>query len=124
MTLKNILKGSLFAGLGLIVGIGAAYAGPATTAQVNQDAICALVASLEGVFRLLRTLAFIGAAFIIMAWAWDFISKGDPKLEDVKKKGVGMIVGFLLLFMVGAILQFLMTAGGRAAIGCIEQLAW
>ena len=52
------------------------------------DGMCDLIGSLKDVFKILRTLAFIGAAFYIAGWAWDFIKAGEAKVDDVKKKGI------------------------------------
>lgn len=73
---------------------------------------CSLVSGLWNILATLRTLAFIGAAFILAGWAWEFVTKGlDDKgttgLEGAKKKGIGMIIGFILLFGVGMVIQFL-----------------
>lgn len=73
---------------------------------------CALIAGMQGVFRTLRTLAFAGAAFFIAQWAWGYISKGDVKMDDVKDKGTGLLVGFTLLFGIGIVLQFLPGISG------------
>ena len=88
-------------------------------AAVDENAICKLVNELKGVFSLLRTLAFIGAAFYIAGWAWEFISKGEAKPEDIKKKGTGLLVGFILLFSIGVLLQVLVSTSGGQILGCI-----
>ena len=68
---------------------------------------------------MLRTLAFLGAGFTIAGWAWGWISKPDEiKVEDlVKKKGLPMLIGFILLFGIGTVLQLLSTAGGLKTLG-------
>ena len=92
--------------------------GPALAATQN-EAFCDLVDRLGYVFGWIRNLAFVGAAFIIAAWAWDFISKGDVKMDDVKKKGIGMFVGFALLFTIGILINFLLSAAGEGgSFGC------
>lgn len=103
--------------------IGVMTAGPAMAA-VNEEGLCELLTDLRGVFNMLRTMAFIGAAFIIANWAWGYISKGEVKMDDLKNKGAGMLVGFILLFGVGMILSFLMTTSGAKTIGCPELLDW
>jgi hypothetical protein len=103
----RILKLFALSGLAVLFGAGAAHA-----AEVGN--ICGLINELGDVFRLLRTLCFAGAAFVMVAWAWDFIKSGwdsAKSLDDAKKKGVGMLVGFILLFGVGLILQFLPNLG-------------
>ena len=104
--------------------IGIMVSAPAMAA-VNQNGLCKLMDDFKGVFGLIRTLAFIGAAFIIANWAWGFISSGKVEIKDVKDKGTAMLVGFILLFMIGTILSFLMTTSGAQTIGCqAEILNW
>jgi hypothetical protein len=93
-------------------------------AAVNDKAICTLIGDLRGVFRMLQTFCFIGAAFFIAGWAWDFISKGKAEVKDLKEKGTGLLVGFILLFSVGLILRFLLSASGQSYLGCPELLNW
>ena len=69
----------------------------------------------------LRTLAFIGAAFILMDWAWGWIQKGEVKKDDLKDKGIGMFVGFFVLFGVGLILQFVGSKAGSEYFGCVVK---
>ena len=88
-------------------------------AAVNDSAMCLFMKDLRGVFNMLRTFAFIGAAFMIAGWAWGYISKGEAKMDDLKNKGSGLLVGFILLFSVGLILQFLVSASGGKALGCV-----
>ena len=102
-------------------------ASPAMAAQVNDNAICILLNEMKGVFNMLRTFCFIGAAFIIAGWAWGFISKGvgkDGAMEDLKGKGTGLLIGFILLFSVGLILQFLLSAAGGRTFGCAGLAQW
>ena len=72
-----------------------------------ENPMCELITKMQGVFRLLRTLAFVGAAFFIAGWAWTYISKAgenkDGIVEDIKKKGISLLVGFALLFMIGVV---------------------
>lgn len=81
---------------------------------------CPLIKEFKGIFSTLRTLAFVGAAWIIFTWAWKFIS--EPKevelMKEVKEKGISMIVGFVLLFSIGTILQLLTSATGAEVLGC------
>ena len=86
------------------------------------NAMCEALNKLHDVFNLLRTLAFIGAAFYIAGWAWGYISKGEAKMDDIKNKGLGLIVGFSLLFLVGVILTFIMSASGAKFIGCADVI--
>ena len=88
-------------------------------ATVNDSAMCLFMKDLRGVFNMLRTFAFIGAAFMIAGWAWGYISSGKAEIKDLKDKGTGLLVGFILLFSVGLILQFLVSATGGRALGCV-----
>ena len=111
--MKKIMNKINFAIIGVMASVPAFAAG---------DEMCVALQKLHGVFNLLRTLAFIGAAFYIAGWAWDFISKGKAEMKDVKEKGIGLIVGFSLLFLVGVILSFIMSATGAKFIGCAEVI--
>ena len=73
--MKKIMNKINFAIIAMMVSVPA-------FAAVNQNAICRLVDELKGVFELLRTLAFIGAAFYIASWAWGFISSGKAEIKD------------------------------------------
>jgi hypothetical protein len=95
------LKTLAFALLAVLVGACAAHAaGPYGTP-------CNLINNMGGVFKVLRNLCFAGAAFVLMGWAWGYISKGKAEMDDIKTKGVGMLIGFALLFGVGLIMSFL-----------------
>lgn len=92
---------------------------PAFAAGENK-AVCDLINSLKPVINVLRTLAFVGAAFILMDWAWTYIK--DPSKvtkDDLKDKGIGMFVGFFLLFGVGMILQFVGSTKGAGYFNCV-----
>ena len=78
---------------------------------------CDLIDSLKPVIQTLRTLAFIGAAFVLMDWAWGFIKSGKAEMKDIEAKGIGMLVGFFLLFGVGLILQFVGSKAGAEYFG-------
>ena len=113
--MKKIMNKINFAIIAMMVSVPA-------FAAVNESAICGLVKELKGVFDLLRTLAFIGAAFYIASWAWGFISKPeDAKLEKIKDKGQGLLIGFILLFSVGVLLSVLVSATGGKVLGCIPD---
>ncbi len=97
--MKNSLKKLAFAALVMAIIV------PAAQAEVN---VCGLIQQMGGVFKTLRTLAFVGAAFVIAGWAWTFIVKGKADLDgDLKGKGIALIVGFTLLFGIGIVLSFL-----------------
>lgn len=93
---------------------------PAFAAE-NKGA-CELIKSLKPVIQTLRTLAFIGAAFVLMDWAWGWIQKGEVKKDDLKDKGIGMFVGFFILFGVGLILQFVGSSAGMDYFGCVTEV--
>ena len=115
--MKKIMNKINFAIIGMMV------ASPAFAA-VNEKAICVFLRDLRGIFNMLRTFAFIGAAFLIAGWAWGYISKGEAKMDDLKNKGTGLLIGFILLFSVGLILQFLVSASGARTFDCPELLNW
>ena len=89
----------------------------------NDSGLCALLDKLHGVFDILRILAFVGAAFYIAGWAWEFISGGKAEMKTVKEKGTGLLVGFILLFAIGVVLSFIMSTAGSNLAGCaVTQL--
>ena len=100
--------------------VAAMIANPAFAA-FNESAICKLMTDLKNVFSMLRTFAFIGAAFMIAGWAWGYISSGKAEMKDLKDKGMGLLVGFFLLFGVGLVLQFMTSAAGGNMLGCVTQ---
>lgn len=100
--------------------VAAMVATPAMAAP-NVNGLCILIQQMQGVFNILRTLAFVGAAFVIAGWAWGYISKGEVKMDDLQKKGTGMLVGFILLFGIGVVLTFFMSQGGQGVLGCAIQ---
>lgn len=117
--MKKIMNKANFA----IVGLMASMA-PAMAAD---NGLCNLVKELGNLLGMLRTLAFIGAGFTIAGWAWGFISSGKVDIEkDLKPKGIGLLVGFVLLFGVGTVLSFLMGAAAPGgSLNCAAQFqAW
>jgi len=76
-------------------------------ASLEDYDICELIRQLSDVFKILRILCFGGAAFVILGWAWGFITSAEIKMDDVKKKGVSLILSFILLFGVGTLLTYL-----------------
>lgn len=113
--MKKIMNKINFALIAIMASVPA-FAAPA------DNGMCEALTKLHGVFNILRTLAFIGAAFYIAGWAWEFISKGEVKMDDIKKKGTGLLVGFALLFMIGVVLSFLMSASGAKFVGCVDVI--
>ncbi|MCL1891780.1 MAG: hypothetical protein FWF97_00575 [Alphaproteobacteria bacterium] len=108
--MKNMLKKIGFAATAVML------AGAAHAATFDTSALCPLINELKGVFNILRILAFVGAAFVLAATGWEAITAKEYKWDtDGKKKLVAMIIGFALLFSVGAILSFLTS--GR--MGCV-----
>ena len=123
--MKKLLKKFGFAGVIVLAGATAAMAAAAPAAGgLNANGICGIIGQMYDVFKILRTLAFVGAAFIIAGWAWGYISSGKGvDMEDLRKKGTGMLVGFVLLFGIGVVLQvFLFTNNGLSLIGCPELI--
>ena len=110
MKLKNFVKDFMIAGLLVAATATVAMAAP------HESQVCRLIGELQGVFRILRTLAFVGAAFMLAGWAWGYIAGGEAKMEDLKKKGIALLVGFTLLFAVGAVLTFVMSG---QVTGCV-----
>lgn len=107
--MNKFMKKLAFAGFAVLAAAGVAHA-----AGPSVNSACMLIGEMQGVFKILRTLAFVGAAFVIAAWAWGFIKAGDVKMDDLKDKGVGLLVGFTLLFSIGMVLQFLGPITGCA----------
>ena len=123
--MKKLMNKISFAVVGLMAsGVSALAAGSSSGASINNQsinkAICDLMAQFGGIFSTLRLLAFVGAAFIIANWAWGYISKPDGlKLDDVKTKGIGMLIGFIMLFSLGGIISIFMSmAGDGGSLGC------
>lgn len=85
---------------------------------------CDLIIKLQEVFKVLRTAALIGMAFYLASWAWGYISKGEAKVDDVKKQGVAVIVGIAMLFLITVILTFVLNLPytGANGIECSQQL--
>ena len=120
--MKKQIKMIGFAALSAMLVVASASA---ATGQLAKNAsLCGLIAEFQGIFKLLRTLAFVGAGFIIAGWAWTYISKpADFKpMEEVQKKGIGMIVGFILLFGIGTFLQVLSSTTGLKMLDCSAEL--
>lgn len=115
--MKKLMKKINFAIIGIMASV------PAFAAPASNQGLCALIEQMHGVFNILRTLAFVGAAFYIAGWAWGFISKGDVKVDDLKGKGTGLLVGFILLFGIGVILSFVLSTVGGSVL-CPNAINW
>lgn len=93
-----------------------AFAAKTSAAAGSKDGICSLIIEFKSIFALIRTLAFVGAGFVLAKYAWNLISKGDMKgdgkggdlTDQLKTFGLPMIIGFVLLFAIGAILTGLL----------------
>ena len=108
-----------FALLAMLVAVPAM----AATSPNLTDTVCKLMEQFGSVFNILRILAFVGAGFSIASWAWGWISAGDFKKEDVQKKGIGLLVGFAVLFGLGAIIsEFMSMAGDDGSLGCVVDM--
>ncbi len=70
----------------LNVAIIAAMVSVPAMAAPSTNGLCQLIQQMQGVFNILRTLAFVGAAFVIAGWAWGYISKGEVKMDDLQKR--------------------------------------
>ena len=114
--MKKIMNKINFALISLMVST------PLFAEELNAEPICELFKKLHSVFNILRIAAFVGAAFYIAGWAWEFISGGKAEMKTIKEKGTGLLVGFILLFMVGVLLSFVLSASGMSMIGCGNDL--
>lgn len=94
---------------------------------VEANGLCELIAEMQSIFKLLRTLAFVGVGLILAKYAWEAISTGKLNgeadlVKGAQKTGVPMLVGLIMLFMIGTILQVLSSASGAEIIGCSSEL--
>ncbi len=121
--MKKIMNKMNFAIIAIMSSVSA-FAASAGVGDIdtNSSGLCSLVRQFGKVFEILRTLAFVGAAFYIAGWAWDFISKGKAEMKDVKEKGTGLLVGFLLLVSVSLILTFITSTFGLHTMGCLTDI--
>ena len=114
--MKKISKYLMMAGISVSVYMQSAFA-----AKESTSGVCELIDKLSPVIKTLRTLAFVGAAFVLMDWAWGFIKDGAVKKDDLKDKGIAMLVGFFLLFGVGVVLSLIASTGGQEYLGCVKK---
>ncbi|MCR5194663.1 MAG: hypothetical protein K6B71_04055 [Alphaproteobacteria bacterium] len=119
--LSAVAAFSLFVGTALADNPGGAAAAIQQNTASGSD-LCNLLNKFGGVINTLRVLAFVGAAFVMMEWAWGFIQKGEVKKDDLKDKGTGMLVGFVLLFGVGILLGLLSSVSVKQKLGCVVDL--
>jgi len=116
--MKKIMNKINFSLVGLMVAM------PAFADELNAAPYCTLFERLHDIFRVLQILAFVGAAFYIAGWAWEFISGGKAEMKTLKEKGTGLLVGFLLLFMIGTVLTFILSTAGMKIVGCPILEKW
>ena len=96
-----------------------------SSSGIDITALCPLIQEFQGIFQLLRTLAFVGAGMIVAKYAWEAISTGKIGGETdltaaAKKVGIPMIVGFILLFGIGVLLHIMSGVTGAKLFGCDE----
>ena len=99
--MSKLLKQLGFAGLAIVAG--ASMPAFAAVANVGNSGLCELIGQMQGVFKILRTLAFVGAAFLIAQWAWGYIKAGDVKMDELKDKGTALLVGFTVFKFFGRV---------------------
>ena len=119
--MKKHLKTIGFAAVLSFAAVSGYAADAASGSTFSTDGICELVNKFKDIFKLLRTFAFVGAAFTMATWAWGFISAGkvDKPMDEVKNKGLSLLVSTALLFGVGVILNLLINAVGQGgALSC------
>ena len=110
--MKNYTKVLVFAAMVALIVV------PAHAAAAS-NGLCDLIVKMQGIFRTLRVLAFVGAGFYMADWAWGYISGGKVEMKDLKTKGTGLLVGFSLLFLIGVVLSFLLSAAkDGGSLGC------
>ncbi|MBR4506941.1 MAG: hypothetical protein IKP24_00220 [Alphaproteobacteria bacterium] len=115
--MKNYAKVLVFAALVALIVV------PAQALDVSPS-MCELIGKMQDVFKLLRILAFVGAGFYMASWAWGYIVGGKDgafSIEDVKKKGIGLLVGFTLLFAIGIVISFLLGAQDAGGKNCLTE---
>ncbi len=126
--MKKLIYKLNFAIVGIMASSHVAMAAGGTTLISNDaasKALCDLTAKFGYIFELMRTLAFIGAGISIAGWAWGYISGGKAVdiTKEVKEKGVGLLIGFILLFAIGTVLEiFLGMAGEGGQLGCVTDI--
>lgn len=122
--MKKLFQKIGFASLVLFSSGLTAFAATRAGGVAVGNGFCDLIVKMHDVFVLLRTLAFVGAAFIIAGWAWGMIKDGNVNQEDLRKKGTGMLVGFILLFTIGVVLSFFLSATGMGLFCSDVILNW
>ena len=95
---------------------------PLFAEELNAAPFCEFFHKLYSVFNILRIADVVGAACYIAGWAWEFISGGKAEMKTIKEKGTGLLVGFILLFMVCVLLSFVLSASGMRMMKCGNDL--
>lgn len=114
--MKKLMKRLNFAIIGIMVSMPAMALNDGA-----KDALCNIGKEFKGIFNILQILAFVGAGVTIAGWAWGYISGGKAVdvVKEVKEKGVGMLIGFFLLFGVGTLLSiFIDMVGAGGSLKC------
>ncbi|MBR5904445.1 MAG: hypothetical protein IKZ49_02820 [Alphaproteobacteria bacterium] len=125
--MKKFVRNVSFIAFGVMTSASAFAEKSLTITGSANEGMCGLLTRLHNVFDILRIMAFIGAAFYIAGWAWGYIVNAGDKdkggsVEDLKKKGISLIVGFTLLFVIGLVLSFIMSTAGMKVMGCSDIL--
>ena len=125
--MKKLIYKLNFAIVGIMASSHVAMAAGGTSLISNsaaRDALCKLTGEFGYIFELMRTLAFIGAGISIAGWAWGYISGGKVDItKEVKEKGMGLLIGFVLLFAIGTVLEiFLGMAGEGGSLDCVTDI--
>ena len=83
-SMKKLMKKISFAMVGIMASV------PAMAAVNYNNVLCKLATEFNGIFSMLRLLAFIGAGMSIAGWAWGYIKAGKVDIQkEVSEKGVG-----------------------------------
>ncbi len=126
--MKKLIYKLNFAIVGIMVSVRAAMASNGSAGVISNThaskALCDLAEEFGYIFELMRTLAFVGAGISIAGWAWGYISGGKVDItKEVKEKGMGLLIGFVLLFAIGTVLNiFLGMAGEGGDLGCVTKI--
>ncbi|MBE6460374.1 MAG: hypothetical protein E7007_00505 [Alphaproteobacteria bacterium] len=117
--MKKLMKRLNFAIVGVMASVSSSMA-----ASGADDALCMLAEKFSDIFEIIQTLAFVGAGITIAGWAWGYISGGKAinPTDEVKNKGIPMLIGFILLFGIGTVLSIFMTMTGEGgSMGCVPE---
>lgn len=96
---------------------------PTMASAAGESPLCKLAREFGPIFNTVRMLAFIGAGITIAGWAWGYISGGKVNIiDEVKGKGLALLVGFFLLFAIGTVLSiFISMAAPDGKLGCVAD---